>query len=210
MEKAAFFAAIADGNELKLHDLLKKQPGLIASRYQGASPVLWACYHRRNAIARLLAGKVDLDIWEAASMDELPRLLSLLKMEPALMSLLSEDGYSPLHLAAFFGSVACLETLIFYGADVNMVADNDSAVTPLHSAVANAEQNGRLACVMALLAAGSKANARQQGGFTPLHTAVQRADPVVTQCLLAAGADASLAADDGRRPRDFFPTKNPA
>jgi ankyrin repeat protein len=41
-------------------------------------------------------------------------------------------------------------------------------------------------------------NARQNGGYTPLLQAAHADDPEMARLLLDAGADPSLAADDGR------------
>jgi uncharacterized protein len=49
-----------------------------------------------------------------------------------------------------------------------------------------------------LLEAGADPNARQQGGFVPLHEAAHTDDVDMARLLLDHGADPSLAADDGR------------
>ena len=51
-----------------------------------------------------------------------------------------------------------------------------------------------------LVEAGADVNARQHGGYTPLHSAAQRGAIDLIDLLLAAGADTDGAADDGRRP----------
>ena len=47
---------------------------------------------------------------------------------------------------------------------------------------------------------GADANARQQGGFTPLHAAAQHGDRRLAELLLAAGADPQLVNDAGQTP----------
>jgi ankyrin repeat protein len=49
-----------------------------------------------------------------------------------------------------------------------------------------------------LLEAGADPNARQQGGFTPLHSAAHTDDVEMAGLLLAHGADPALVTDDGR------------
>jgi ankyrin repeat protein len=49
-----------------------------------------------------------------------------------------------------------------------------------------------------LLAAGADPNARQLGGFVPLHAAAQNGDKALAELLLDHGADPSLETDDGR------------
>jgi ankyrin repeat protein len=46
-------------------------------------------------------------------------------------------------------------------------------------------------------------NAVQQGGFTPLHGAVQNGQVEMVQLLLDHGADSSARAADGRNALDF-------
>jgi len=46
-------------------------------------------------------------------------------------------------------------------------------------------------------------NARQQMGYTALHTAAQHGDDVMLDLLLAAGADPRTAGDDGKTPADL-------
>ena len=46
-------------------------------------------------------------------------------------------------------------------------------------------------------------NARQQMGYTALHTAAQHGDHVMLDLLLAAGADPRAAGDDGKTPADL-------
>ena len=55
----------------------------------------------------------------------------------------------------------------------------------------------------ALLEAGANPNVRQQGGFTPLHTAAHNDDATLARLLLDHGADPDIAADDGKTPRDM-------
>ncbi|WP_192954668.1 ankyrin repeat domain-containing protein [Gallaecimonas mangrovi] len=202
MDKATFFNAIGQGNELKVVELLKERPGLIACRLDGVSPVLYACYLGHFILAQELATRVDLDIWEAAALNDVEAINRVLDENAALVSLLARDGFSPLHLAAFFGAVEALALLIEKGADVNLAADNDTAVRPLHSSVAGVSAPLRLSCSGALLAAGADVNAKQTGGFTALHGAYHQADEPLIALLLAHGADANAKADDGRLPAE--------
>ena len=49
-----------------------------------------------------------------------------------------------------------------------------------------------------LLDAGADPNARQEGGFVPLHAAAHNGNERAGRSLLEHGADRSLATDDGR------------
>lgn len=96
----------------------------------------------------------------------------------------SVDGFPPLYLAAFFGHAEIVTLLLQMGADCNAVAQNGSAVEPLHSAVAG--RDARI--VERLLLAGAHVNARQNGGFTPLHAALQNEDHQIVALLRRRGA----------------------
>lgn len=74
-----------------------------------------------------------------------------------------EDGYTPLHRAAYSNNVDIARILVQYGANVN--ARTEYEWTPLHSAVkwSNAE------CAAFLLQHGSDVDAVSQGQQTPLH-----------------------------------------
>lgn len=76
-----------------------------------------------------------------------------------------EDGYTPLHRAAYSNNVEIARILIQYGADVN--AKTEYGWTPLHSAVkwSNAE------VAAFLLQHGADVNALSDGQQTPLHIA---------------------------------------
>lgn len=203
MDKASFFNAIGQGNEIKVFELLKQSPGLIACRQEGVSPVLYAIYQGQPLLAKELAARVDLDIWEAAALNDVDAIQRVLAENGALVSLLARDGFSPLHLAAFFGAFEALKQLLGAGAEVNQSAANDSQVQPLHSAVAGSDSESRLNCTQALLEAGAEVNARQAGGFSALHSAYHQQHPELVALLLAFGADPEAQADDGRVPKDL-------
>lgn len=76
-----------------------------------------------------------------------------------------DDGYTPLHRAAYTNNVDIARILIQYGANVD--ARTEYEWTPLHSAVkwSNAE------CAAFLLQHGADVNALSQGKQTPLHIA---------------------------------------
>ncbi|WKE66814.1 ankyrin repeat domain-containing protein [Gallaecimonas kandeliae] len=205
MDKAAFFDAIAQGNELRVHELLHQFPGLIACRHQGVSPVLWACYHRHENLALVLAHKVDPDIWEASALGDRSRIDALLAEQPALKNLQGADGFSPLHLALFFGHAQAAQHLVERGCDLNQAAGNPSAVRPIHSAAACRDPEGRLAGIALLIGAGCDVNAAQQGGFRALHAVAAKGDKLSCEHLLLAGAK-DLAADDGKRASDLAET----
>jgi uncharacterized protein len=193
------FEAIAAGDEDVVRELVDEQPGLAERRNEaGLSPVLHALYNgKADLVERLLAANPALDVFDAAAVGRTRGLEELLEGEPELARSWSADGFTPLHYAAFFGQEDAARILLERGAEVEVVARNESIrVTPLHSAAAGSHS----AIVKLLLEAGADPNAAQDGGFTPLHSAAQNDDRESAEALLAAGADPSLASDDGKTP----------
>ncbi|HEY6449653.1 MAG TPA: ankyrin repeat domain-containing protein [Candidatus Cybelea sp.] len=156
------------------------------------SELLTALYNQRADEAAALASRLPrLDVFEAAAMGDAARLRELLTADPACARAWSDDGFTPLHLAAFFAHPECVRTLIEAGADADACSQNAMSVQPLHGAVASRS----LRCVELLLEVGSDPNARQAGGYTPLHEAVHNGNRAIEAALLAAGADPSLTPD---------------
>ncbi|MCH7545571.1 MAG: ankyrin repeat domain-containing protein [Planctomycetes bacterium] len=108
----------------------------------------------------------------------------------------SPDGFTLLHLACFFGHLSCAKLLIERGAEVNIAAENESRVYPIHSAAAcdSAE------IVTLLLGAGAEADAKQQKDFTALMSAAMHNNLDMARALLKAGANPSQESEDDRTP----------
>jgi uncharacterized protein len=192
------FAAIAAGDADAAVALLAADPGLARSRHpSGPTPVLFALYQGRPELARRLAVRAGaLDLAEAAALDDVPRVRELAGTG---VDGRTPDGFTPLHLAAFFGAPGAAAVLLSAGAEVGAVAENPMRVQPLHSALAG----GHDEVAKLLIAAGADGNARQQGGYTPLHAAAQHGAEAMVAALLATGADPALANDDGNQPADL-------
>ena len=138
-----------------------------------------------------------LDVFDSAAVGRTRGLEELLDGEPELARAWSPDGFTPLHYAAYFGQEDAARTLLERGAEVELVARNESLhVTPLHSAASG----GHSGIVKLLLEHGADPNAAQDGGFTPLHSAAQNDDRESVEALLEAGADPSPRDDDGQTP----------
>ena len=194
-------SAITRGDASRVEQLISRDRGLARARDGGGvSAILLARYRGEAQIVETLRRAAgDLDVFEAAALGDRDRLAALLDQDPDLATAWSPDGFTPLHLAAFFGHRDAAELLLDRGGDVALVARNALAVTPLHSAVA-----GRASDVAGLLVAhGADINARQEGGFTPLHGAAQNGDQPLVALLLAAGADPAAPTADGQRPADM-------
>jgi ankyrin repeat protein len=198
------FTAIGAGNGARVDALLDGDSALAAARnHQGISAVLAALYCRQEDIlAALLDRHPPLDLFEAAALGLTAQVGEFLDLGDPIAGW-SVDGFSPLHLASFFGRVATVRLLLSRGAAVDRPSRNGMRVTPLHSAVAG--QHSGIAEL--LLAEGADPNARQEGGFVPLHAAAQHGDLPLVQTLLDHGGVPDLSDDEGRTPADLAEEK---
>jgi ankyrin repeat protein len=201
--------AIKRGDAERIRTLIGADPSRARARDEnGVSAVLLARYYGRLELVEILRTAAgELDVAEAAGLGETGSLVDLLEADPDLVNRFSADGFTPLHLASFFGHAETVELLLDGGAEVGTVAKNAMRVQPLHSAVA-ATDSGVGAPTVArivrrLIECGADVDARQQGGATPLHAAAMNGDAEVVQLLLEHGADPTAAHDDGKTAADF-------
>lgn len=162
-----------------------------------------ALYEGKTEEARAIAaGRTDLDVFEAAALGDVDRLREVLDEDPSAANGWSDDGFTPLHYAAFFGHPEAAGLLIGRGADLEARSTNrefalDAA--PLHSAAAA----GRRDVCEVLLDAGADVNAVQHGGYTALLDAAANGSEELVELLLERGADASTRLTDGRTAADL-------
>jgi ankyrin repeat protein len=197
---ATLLDAIAAGDLDQVRALLTADPSLASVRgTDGISAILRCVYEGRIDLAEaVLAARPTLDLFDAAGLGDISVLASLLATG-ADVNAYSGDGFTALHLAAFFDAPYAAALLLRAGAGPEAVADNPTQVRPLHSALA-----GRSVSVASiLLSMGVDPDPIQQGGFTPLMAAAQHGDIELTDLLLACGADSSRASDDGRTIADI-------
>lgn len=192
---ALLFEAIARGDVATVRSILADDPSRAGARdARGVSAVLQARYHRQDmALHALLAARPALDVFEAAALGDLERLGAALDEDPARVGAFSPDGFTPLHLAAYFGQRATTALLLDRGADPQAASTNDARLQPLHSAAAS----GRCDLVALLLEREAPPDGQQQGGFTALHAAVKRGDMEMVGLLMDHGADPALKDDEG-------------
>ena len=162
--------------------LLREHPELAAATDEhGVSALLLALYHRRpDARDALLAAGAPVGPLEAAALGDVEQL------EGADLSVRGGDGFTPLHLAAFFGGAEAVRAILATGADPDADAENTFNVRPIHSACAVGDHD-----VGARAARGGREpNVDQQGGYTPLHTRARTTrTPSWRELLLGHGAD---------------------
>lgn len=188
--------AIQAGDVSRVTSLLRDDPGLATARPStGPSALLMAAYMRNPEMIALVRALARCDAAEAAALGDAAALRAILAAHPADISFRSGDGWTPLHLAAFFGQVSTVAYLLQQGADVRAFSTNREANTPLHAALAG---GGSPAVVQALLEAGADPSAVGGGGYRPLHIAASRGDRRTVDALLARGADPRALTADGR------------
>ena len=191
MTASAFLAAATSGQLDVVASALGTDPDLADTvGPDGTSAALLALYQGQEAVARLIveARPGGPDVFEAAALGDTARLSMLLDFRNAAVDAVSPDGFTPLHLAAFFGRYVTVKALLERKTPVNIVSANAMGVTPLHAAVAEADESTSQAIAAALLNAGADPNAAQANGFTPLRAALQKQHAALEKLLRAAGA----------------------
>jgi ankyrin repeat protein len=134
----------------------------------GESALMTALYRgHADVVDALIDAGAEIDVFAAAATgrtDDLRRAIS-----PDTLNAYAYDGWTPLHLAAFFGHADTVRLLIEEGADVHAVARNAIANTPLHAATAGRHTDAALL----LLQHGADPFVADAGGYTALQIARQ-------------------------------------
>ena len=190
------FAAISQADIERVRVLLAEHPTLATTRdEQGVSVLMRARYRFDRGLVEAVKAHLDeLDVFEAATLGDLDRLTALLDADPSSVAARSGDGFTPLHLAAFFGQTDAVSLLVARGSEVDARGTGWMIGTPLHAA-ASARH---LDAARFLLDAGADPNARQAGDFTPLHGAAHNGDAALVELLLSLGADPTRTTEDGK------------
>jgi ankyrin repeat protein len=177
----------------RVRELVCAQPHLAAERLpNGESPLMSALYRGHKDIVRLLIERgAPLDLFAASAVGQPADLRRALE-RGAKVGDYSYDGWTALHLAAFFGQMDAVRILLAAGADRSPVSRNSLKNTPLHAATAA----GHSAIAVLLIERGADVNAQDAGAHTPLHIAAENGLVEVVKALVASGADL-LAVDHG-------------
>ena len=123
-----------------------------------------AIYHgHRTVAAALVELGAEVDAFAAAALGDLAALQLALSQQPDAVNAFAYDGWTPLHLAAFFGAVGAATLLVDAGADLHAASRNSLKNTPLHAAAAGKHE--RIAIL--LLERGGNPDTADAGGFTP-------------------------------------------
>ncbi|WP_316831995.1 ankyrin repeat domain-containing protein [Pedobacter aquatilis] len=196
---------IEAGNFQGVKEILVQNPQLAnTNTSHHISPLLLACYYKKQDIANLIAEFTDdLTLFEACAVGKFDAATLLIFQKPDCVNDFSEDGFTPLGLACYFGHEELAKFLVLKGADVNLASKNGFNVFPIHSAVA--ANNINIAKV--LLDAGAYPNVCQKAGLAPLHTAAQLGNIELIILLLEHGAEVSLRMEGGKLPADLAAEK---
>lgn len=134
----------------------------------GESPLMAALYRGHTEIASaLIDAGAEIDIFAAAAtgrIDDLRR-----RLDEGDVNACAYDGWTPLHLAAFFGHLDAARLLLEAGADVLAVSRNSLSNTPLHAATAGRHPD----VALLLLKHGANPETLDAGGYTPRQIAAQ-------------------------------------
>lgn len=196
-----FFEAIRAGDRDKVDALLNADGTLLAAKDEkGLGAYMAAKYSGKNDIATMLLEKgVELDLFAASMAGAKEQVTELTGENPELVNAYSQDGWTPLHLACFFGQPGVAEALIARGANVHARSRNPMRNTALHAAAAGRSKDA----VRTLLEHGADVNARQEGGWTALHAASQNGDAEMVRLLIAGGADVQARAENQQNALDL-------
>lgn len=195
------FAAIDAGDSAAVAALVGRDPALAGARDpDGVSALLHARYRfDRPVLDALLAADPPMDVFDAAGLGHLDRLRARLDEDPDRVRAFATDGFTALHLAAFFGKLEAARALLDAGAPVDAFGRNSLANQPLHAAAAGRH----IEVCRLLLGVGADVEATQHGGYRPLHEAAASGDIELTELFLSAGADPLATTDEGRTPADL-------
>jgi ankyrin repeat protein len=167
----------------------------------GESLYLFSVFRGRTKCAELLKRRGPLSLHEAALAGDLSRVEELAKAAPSIVDLLSPDGWTALHLAAFFGNDAVILSLLEQSADARIQSRAMEQNLPLHAACAGRRTGAK--AFAALIAATGDPDALQKQGYTALQIAAGNGFSEAVEALLAAGADRSKKTPDGKTAADL-------
>jgi len=194
----ALLTAIRSKDRHTIADLISTDPLLATARATGGeSLVLYACYNGAPELADVLGAGRPIDAWEAAALGHVPQLRACLENDDDSRVRRSSDGWTPLHLAAFFGRDDAVRLLIDHLAPLDANSTNALRNAPLHAALAG---NTLPVLVRRLVFAGADVTARDAHGNTPLHLAASRGYEALCDLLIARGADAHARSADKATP----------
>jgi len=196
-----FLAAVVRGDVERVQSMLAADAALVRARdAAGRSAFVLAHLHGHPRVAEVLrATGLELDVVEAVLAEDWPRVEALAAAEPRLLQRAHPIGGTPLYAAALVGSrdqwrlrgLGCLP---------DAAPPGGSGFTPARAAVESQRASWARIALTDLCSNGADVNARQRGGSSVLHGAVQRRDETLVRLALRKGARLDAVDDQGRTP----------
>lgn len=188
--------AIKAGDTVRARAMLGDDPRLGTERLStGESALMTALYRGHRDLARdIAANSANLDVFAAAAVGDIDSLRA--GIASGHVNDVAYDGWTPLHLAAFFGQLDAAAALVDAGAALDAISRNGMRNTPLHAATAG----GHSALALLLIDRGADVNIGDAGRHTPLHIAAENGLADVVRALLNRGADPFAVDAEDRTP----------
>ncbi|SEM99390.1 ankyrin repeat domain-containing protein [Lihuaxuella thermophila] len=201
MSRDQLLEAIRTGVLAEVKQMVQEHPQCVETgKEEKTTRVITAAYKwKKEILDELLSQRPNLTFFEAVIAGEVEKVAVFLQQHPERMNEMSRDGWTPLHLASFFGHVELVRFLLKKGADVRAISRNQMANQPLHAAIAGGVEE----VALLLLKHGARVNTPQHLGYTPLHVAVLTGSTVLVKRLLEWGADPSVHTDEGKTALDL-------
>jgi uncharacterized protein len=196
MTELEFVALAKSGDTDAVRAALHSSPEIVSAKEGGVSGLLWAVYYGHPQIARIIADARNgaVDIFEATALGDRNALPKVVTAEN--VNAFSDDGFTPLGLAAYFGHREIVEDLLKAGADPNIASKNPLGVIPLHSALSGRHKE----IARALVEAGTDVNTPNKEGWFPLHYVAHSGDRETADYLTMKGANTSQVNNSGETP----------
>jgi ankyrin repeat protein len=205
MEQSHLEELMINDDEVAIRELLAKDSSLLLQpTSQGVSPLMLSCYFHKPLITNAIIDFLEnLTLFEAAAAGKFDEVAHLIFKFPTNINDYSEDGFTALGLACFFGKEEVARYLVLKGADVNLSSNNGYHVYPIHSAIAGNFTN----IAKMLLDQDADVNVCQTSGVSPLHSAAQHGNIEIIVALLEKGAHVNVRMEGGKLPADLAKEK---
>ena len=205
MQQSYLEELIIKGDEEEIKSFLITKPSAITEiTSHGVSPLMLSCYFKKPAISTILIEFLEsLNLFEAAASGKFDEVAHQIFKNPQSINDFSDDGFTALGLACYFGNEEVARYLVLKGADVNLSSQNGFNVYPIHSSAAGNHMN----ITKMLMENKADVNVIQQSGVTPLHSAAQNGNVEMIILLLEKGANVNVRMEGGKLPADLAKEK---